>query len=194
MAEQIVLIKKMALSVLMLPVKSVIFVQRIRGQAMITDLVLGVTIFTVVLVVFYRAEVNVQQIDQRELADMILEAQVISDLLVTSGTPTDWTNNSVIEVGVSENHRINETKLSALNTFSYNKTRSLFHTKYDYYFYFETNAQVNWITPGIQEGIGKPGVITTTLLTDEKPKHIVRITRFVVYKGVPTRLVVVLWS
>lgn len=165
-----------------------------KCQAVVTDLILGIVIFVAVLIVFLNAEKNIQQVDERELDDLVLEASLIADSLLSEGQPRDWTNVTVTEIGIAENNRINETKLSRLQTIPYNQTRNLFRTKYDYYFYFEDKSGPHWILPGVREGIGKGGVNSTSLLAVEAPEKLVSVTRFVIYQGIVNRMIVDVWK
>jgi hypothetical protein len=160
----------------------------------VMDLAVGVAIFVTVLVIFYRAEINIQEVDARELSDITIEASLIADSLHSKGYPLAWTNETVMELGITENSRINETKLEYMKDMEYNTTRTLLRTKYDYYIYFEHDGVVDWIEPGVQEGIGKPTVTSTNILATENPEKLVSITRFVIYKNIPQRMMIFVWK
>ncbi|MBI4739560.1 hypothetical protein HY772_08550 [Candidatus Woesearchaeota archaeon] len=165
-----------------------------KGQIVVTDLILGSLVFVVAILAFYRAEVNLQEVASRELADVQLEAGIVADALYSRGYPPAWTNATVTDMGITENSRVNVTKLAQLRAMQYNQTRNIFRTKYDYYFYYEQNDGPTWIDAGVQEGIGKPGVNSTNILTVENPEQLARIIRFVIYNGAPHRMVVYVWK
>jgi hypothetical protein len=165
-----------------------------KAQMFVMDLAVGIAIFVTILVIFYRAEINIQEIDARELSDLTIEASLISDALHSKGYPEDWTNATVLEAGITEDSRIDESKLEMLKDMDYMRTRELLRTKYDYYFYFENDGASTWIEPGVQEGIGKPGVTSLSILAGENPKKLVRITRFVIYKSEPHRMIIYVWK
>ncbi len=163
-----------------------------KGQIWYLDIMFALSIFTVALVFFFKADINFLDKAVDTLEDMDLEAGLLSDSLMSPGYPAGWDTGNVIEIGLTKKNRINETKLDYLGMIEYNLTKTKFRTKYDYYIVFEDIGGIEWIN-STNEGIGKPGINSTNLL-DSDPDHLIKIVRFVIFKSDAKRMVVYLWQ
>jgi len=153
-----------------------------RGQAWSLDLLMGVFLFTVALSVFYFSALNSSN-NLNEAIDLLsYDGRSISKNILSEGSPNDWNSSSVVQIGILDDGKINETKLEAfydLANTDYARTKSLFNTKYDYYFFLDTNITFNSITI---DGIGKPG-ITRDNVAQADIKNLIRVDRISVYEN-----------
>jgi hypothetical protein len=147
--------------------------------------------FFVSLFVFYQYYSNTTSIDIGDVQNVRIEAQAISNFLMSEGHPENWNSTNVQRIGiVDQNFRLNESKLNELALLEYSTTRGILDTKYDYYFYFlEKNGEIANIT-----AYGKPGINSTNLEEIEDPKKVVSLSRFVFYNRKIIRMVLNVWD
>jgi len=155
-----------------------------KAQVFSLDLIIGVIIFGSAILIYYKSATNLSDQDEALLDDLLIDAKSISGSLMSQGYPYNWSKDDVIRIGISDNNRINETKLEQFSKIPYKDSRKLFGTAYDYYVYFKDRN--NDIVPFNEtlEGIGKPV---------ENPKKLVKVTRLVVKKSAIAKMVIYLW-
>lgn len=161
-----------------------------RGQAWIIDLFAGILIFLIGFVLLLKSTVNVDETHEETVKNLKLEGNLISDMLLSSGSPTDWNASDVIQIGLADSGRINTTKLGNYSLLDYNTTKTMFRTQFEYVFFFENASQT--ISVNGQEHFGydlDPELITATL----EPTHMHRIVRLTVVNSEIVRMVVYLW-
>jgi len=156
-----------------------------KGQAWGLDLTIAVIIFTVGLVFFYVYTLN-QPGEAKETIDALFyEGGIIASSILSEGHPADWTPSNVVTIGILTDNKIDNTKLGGfytLNAINYEKTKNLFNTRYDYYFFLEENMTT--IAPNVK-GIGKK---------PSNAKNLVKITRFTVYRDKPITAYLYVWD
>jgi len=126
-----------------------------RAQIWFTDFVIGTMIFVFMLTAFLLY--SDRFINQTEPADVIsAAAQGISASLLQQGTPSDWNQESVESIGITNgNHVINRTKLLMFSSLSYNTSKRIFGISSEYFLYFENENGTAFNVEGIC-GIGNP--------------------------------------
>jgi len=156
-------------------------------------MIIAVLIFSAAILIYYKTTTNLSDQDEELLDDLLIDAKSISNSLMSQGCPYNWIEDNVVRIGITNDNRINETKLEQFSRIPYNDSRKLFGTAYDYYVYFRDRN--NDIIPFNEtlEGIGKPGVDSTNIQTVEKPKKLVKVTRFVIKKSDIVKMVIYLW-
>ena len=164
----------------------------IKGQIWYMDVMFALVIFSTALILFFKADINFLDSQEDILDDMDREARLLSDSIISSGYPQGWEESNVIEIGLIDDYRINETKLEYLGRIGYNETKSMLRTKYEYYLVFEDNDGIDWINSS-HEGFGMPGINSTNIV-DGNPDHLLKIIRFVIFRSEPRRMVVYLWQ
>lgn len=87
----------------------------------------------------------------------------MSTSLTLPGYPIDWANDTVIRIGVTDNQKLNLSKLKLFKKLNYTSTKNLFATYYDYFVYFVNDKNEVLNIDGIC-GVGYP-LITTTYNT-----------------------------
>ena len=150
-----------------------------KAQAWGTDLVIAFTIFSFSIIFFYFYSFNYSSETEDILELLTYEGNFIADSLLSPGYPNPWDESNVLEIGITTNGKINQTKLNTFYEFTqndYEKTKRVFGTKYDYYFLMEDPIN------STLEGIGKPGINSTNL----EALNLMKITRFTIYQNKPT--------
>ena len=161
----------------------------VKGQAWGMDLMIATMIFSLALVSFYLYSFNVGDFEN-DLESLSFDGRIITNTLLSSGSPEDWTEFNVVELGILTDDEINETKLWRFYNFSrdnYTQTKSVFNTVNDYYFFFESNMTFGTVEV---EGIGKPGIDKDNISSN----NLVKIERIVVYKNKPIGAKLYVWN
>jgi hypothetical protein len=161
-----------------------------RGQTWMADLFFGLLVFFGVLLIFFKSEVNFSDADEQAFDDLVFESKLVSDSLLSEGYPQSWTPSYVNEIGITDDYRINETRLDFLLSMNYSQTKSRLRTKYDYYVFFQGVDGVIRVNSTL-EGIGKSGVNSTAI---GSPHSLVKVNRFVIFRSQPAKMVVYLWE
>ncbi len=160
-----------------------------RSQAWGIDLTTGIIIFFPAILIFFIYSVNNAGEAKESLEGLSYEGDILLSNILSEGYPLDWNETSAVKIGILDSNKINDTKLERFYNFAnnyYAKTKSVFSTRYDYYFYF-SNMTVNSSSIG---GIGKPG----TNLSNINATNILKITRFSIYKNKPTTIYLYIWE
>lgn len=167
---------------------------RIKKRAQIWgfDILTGLVLFLVGIIVFFLYSLNQPSEAQENFEFLFYDGKIIADNLMSSGHPFDWNSTNVITLGISDENKINETKLERLYEIIYTEnnytlTKSLFNTQYDYYFFLDQNMTINSLEV---EGIGKPGANRNNI----DARNLIKITRFTIYKNKTTPLYIYIWE
>ena len=160
------------------------FVSCKRSQAWGIDLSIASIIFIAGIVMFYLYTIN-QQGDEGNAASMFYQGGVLADSILSTGYPVDWDLSNVEKIGILTDNKINETKLENFYNLSksdYLGTRSLFKTRYHYWFFLSENMTID---SSEVEGIG---------LKPSSEMNLVRITRFTIYQNKHLTAYVYIWQ
>lgn len=150
-----------------------------KAQAWGTDLAIAFIIFSFAIIFFYFYSFNYSNETEDILELLTYEGNFIADSLLSPGYPNPWQESNVIEIGITTDGKIDQTKLNTFYEFTqndYERTKRIFGTKYDYYFFMEDPIN------STLEGIGKPGINSTNIAA----QNLMKITRFTIYKNKPT--------
>jgi hypothetical protein len=150
-----------------------------RAQAWGTDLVIAVSIFSLALTAVYFYSINDSRSPEEKFESLFYDGGKISDSLLSEGYPDNWNSGSVSQIGLLSDGKIDPDKLEEfylLANSEYSRTKSLFNTRYDYYFFMEEPMIIDGVSV---EGIGKPGF--NRYSTDSQ--NLIKITRVVVYNN-----------
>lgn len=143
---------------------------------------IGVFLFTIALTVFYFSALNSSSNSNEALETLSYEGRTISESILSGGVPEDWSSSRVTQIGILSDGKINDTKLENfydLASSDYSRTKVLFNTRYDYYFFLGTNMTFNTT---IVDGIGKPG-INRYNIDSAGVKNLIKVERVSVYKN-----------
>lgn len=156
-----------------------------RAQIWSIDLVIAVMIFTIGIVFFFVYALNYGQDAQSELEGLQYDAVHLAETLKTTGYPINWSANDVIIPGIIDNGQVNESKLAelaALTDANYDRTRTLFATRYHWY--------LNFSQPMIIQNITR----STIGQTSTNPANVFRVQRITVYRNKPVVMNIYLWE
>lgn len=88
-----------------------------KGQIFSTDFMIASVVFILtVSILFVYWTYTTNRIDETNLInDMIEKAYLISEIWFREGIPEYWDASNVIDIGLSNDHRFNRTKMNGLN-------------------------------------------------------------------------------
>ncbi len=163
-----------------------------RAQIWGIDLMSGMVLFIVGIVILFVYSLNQSNEVQDNFELLFYEGKIIADNFLSSGYPSDWNSTNVITIGISDNSKLNETKLENLYEMiyinnNYSTTKNSLNTQYDYYFFLNQNMTINSTEI---EGIGKPGITKDNI----NVKNLIKITRFTIYQNKTTPFYIYIWK
>ena len=132
--------------------KRLCFARSRSSQAWYMDFTVALLLFALTLVVYFSYANNFQKEEKGGLNDLIKNAEAISSSLALGGYPNNWSNATVVMIGIADEHRLNETKMKRFSELRYNDTRKKFATSYDY-FAFAEGSNKSLIKFGIECGV-----------------------------------------
>lgn len=153
-----------------------------KAQVWYMDMVLGLTIFTLISILAFKYISERQSLEDTNNAPA--EAQRISEFLMSEGIPQNWTAEDVRAIGIiSSGNEINLTKLGYLANLTasdYYNVKSVFGIKSDFIIYFE-NLDGALINVTGQPYIGMEN-FTDEIVELSDAGHVSVITRYIVYR------------
>ena len=119
---------------------------RSKGQVFSMDFMIACTVFVLaVSILFVYWTYTSNKIDEtNRINDMIEKAYLISEIWFREGIPKHWNASSVVDLGLSDEHRFNRTKMDSLNDLGYENVSKLIGIEvYDYNFtVYDTNKNM----------------------------------------------------
>lgn len=161
-----------------------------QAQAWGMDLMIATAIFTLAITSFYLYSYNGTSGNEDLLEDLSFNGRIITNILLSDGSPEDWDEFNVVELGILTEGKINDSKLEKFYDFSknnYTLTKNIFNTNYDYYFFLDQNMSINSLTV---DGIGKPGFDRHNI----SATNLIKIERIVVYNNKPVGAKLYIWN
>lgn len=162
--------------------------RRKKAQGWGFDLIIAGTIFLIGIITFYLYSLNYPKEGQETLDVLFYEGNFIADSLLSNGFPDSWNSTNVIKIGLTNNNKINQTKLENfynLSTEDYQKTKAVFNTRYNYF--FNLSEQITLPNIGNINGIGLS-------FQGQNPKNLIKITRISIYQNKSVTLNVYIWE
>lgn len=134
--------------------------KRKKGQIWFTDFVIATLIFSLALISYYTYTTNISKQDSSVMNQLFTDVKTISTSLTTEGFPSNWNANTVTRIGFTDNsNRIDNTKFDEFNKISYNKSKKLLGTIYDYFLFFvNESGDVQNIEGYCGTGIGEVNI------------------------------------
>jgi len=151
---------------------------------------IAVSIFSIGILVFLVYSLNYGGEAKEIFEKLDNDAKFILGNILSEGYPPNW-DEDVVKIGVLSNDRIDEDKLKKflnLSTNDYQKTKTLFNTKYDYYFFMDKKIVVDSVEV---DGIGKPG---STRDNVGENLNLIKITRFSIYQNEAITVYLYAWE
>ena len=140
--------------------ESLRFARSRSSQAWYMDFAIALLLFAITLTVYFSYANNLQREEKGDLNDLVKNAEAISSSLALGGYPNNWSNTTVVMIGIADEQRLNETKMKRFSELRYNDTRKKFATSYDY-FMFAEGSNRSLIKFGIECGVGNSIVNTS---------------------------------
>ncbi len=160
-----------------------------KAQVWSLDIIIAMIVFVAALILFYQQSINLldERVQQRE--DILLDAQIISSYLVSSGYPQNWTVSNVTIIGLTDGKmRLQESKVlqfQSLITTNYSVSKKLLSTNHHYLITFEDKNNNSVSVSGITQ-LGNN-------YTAAKPQQLIKVVRFVNYNSSIIRMGVTVW-
>jgi hypothetical protein len=152
---------------------------RRRAQVWYIDFMVGLLILITSLFIYYQYQGNLLDQSDVEWQEMIIDSKAITSSLISAGYPTNWTNETVEVIGLTDgDYRLNTTKVMLFRNISYKRARELLKTRFNFYFFVQDENGTKFYDAGLNE-------------TD--PSFLVQTTRFVIYNSSLHRMVLHLW-
>ena len=158
------------------------------------DMIIALVIFLFGIITFYLYTINFSNEAGENLDLLFYDGNVIANVLLSEGTPAGWNENNVTSFGLTDQNKINETKLQRFYNIvnsDYNESKKLMNTKFDFYVYFAGQMNING---SMIDGIGKKNVNRTNIIGLENPQNLVKIERFTIYSNKPVQLNIYVWN
>ena len=112
-----------------------------KGQVWTLDFIMSLIVFVgLIILAINLLEFENPRTQNKEYQERQMEADYISNMLLTTGIPVDWNETNVLVPGITENQRINLTKLDMFDELDYQKKKSLLQVKGDFLFFFENSS------------------------------------------------------
>jgi len=154
----------------------------LKSQLWYFDFILGLTIFTLILLVSYRYIGNSYVISGKDVNSVMSESNKLSETLMTSGLPTNWTQDNVVSIGIVTDNVLNITKLDQFKNMTnsdYTNVKNMFGLRSEFIVFFH-DKDGNLLNVTDQEYIGSG--YTLEDVEDFFKEEMVYVTRYTTYK------------
>jgi len=146
------------------------------------DFIIALTLFLLIVFLSFKYMMQDYAFSARNKNEVLLEADRISNSLITEGMPVNWTEEKVYRLGLTTNGAINQSKVEMFRNLTfddYANVKTLLNVKSDFLIYFE-NKNGNMINFTEEGYIGKSGhnTISAELISEE----VVKLSRFITYR------------
>ena len=96
-----------------------------KAQIWSIDVIIGIIIFVSAVLLFFHFSIRSVEKQSNNIENIMLDAKVTSNQLVSIGYPSNWTKDNVIIIGLTDGkYNLSENKISEFKTFSSTKNYS----------------------------------------------------------------------
>ena len=162
-----------------------------KGQVWITDFMVGLALFMMILFVVLRIFLSM---DLPKQSETYIDAVHVSSGLLTQGYPKNWTNDTVIIPGIAKDNMINYTQLEEYATIPYGRTIVLYQLSSDYIFFFSNSTNVINTTRCTYGYDITTDAECNPLLTSISYSDLSKIDRIVVLNDTLVRMTIYAWK
>ena len=90
------------------------------------DFVIGMIVFSLVLITYYTYTTNISKEDSSVMANLVSDSKTLSSILLNEGFPSTWTSETVTRMGLTDNNQIIDANLLIESSkIDYDKTKKL---------------------------------------------------------------------
>jgi len=149
----------------------------VKAQVFSFDFLIASSIFLLAIGVIYIYWIysNIQIEETKRINDIIDKTYFASQVWFREGTPPGWNSTNIIDLGLENNHRFNQTKMDIMKTsLGYEKTKNLVGLggyQYNFTVYDTTNAVFSFgqnpSNPKNLVKVKRIGVLNGSLVTVE---------------------------
>jgi len=160
----------------------------VKAQALSFDFIIAASIFLLVvgIIYIYWIYTNTQIEETKNINDMIDKTYSASYIWFREGYPSFWNSTDVIDLGMENDHRFNQTKMNFLNksidptNIGYNKTKTFISLGgYDYFFRIYNSTDDTLFNFGLYHS---------------NPRNVVKVERIGILNGSIVTLEVLVWQ
>ena len=155
-----------------------------KGQILSFDFLIACSVFILAISILYVFWIHeAQKINEIEMMnDMINKAHLVSQIWFREGTPEYWNASNVVDLGLENDHRFNQTKMDLMNTsIGYEKTKKLLGIE-DYDIFFRVYNTTN------------NTLFTFGLYPDKEAENVVKTKRIGIFNSNIVMVEVILWK
>jgi len=134
------------------------------------------------LVAFYMLVLSADLGGEDQFRELNVNTEIVSNALVSSGSPVNWNENNVVVLGVTDGkRRIVLSKVQEISGMDYQATRQVLGVNKDYRIVFE------------DKNGGAVGLSDLGLAYSPNEENIITVTRLLFYEEEVIRMVVTVW-
>lgn len=154
-----------------------------NSQIWYIDFVLALTLFIITLLISLRYITNNYMISVKDTSPLLVEADKVSQSLLTAGIPDNWTAEYVTSIGIAPENILNLSKAEAFYNLSindYEHTKFLLGIKSDFMVYFvDKNETIINLT---NSSFITKANYSIQNITGLDPGELVTLNRYIVYR------------
>ena len=163
-----------------------------KAQVWSIDFVVGLSLFSLLIVVTTYFLINSNQDNSFEI--MHREASYLSNTIISSGTPDEWNETTVIVPGILSDGRLDFEKLAFLNSLSYETLKSLYSVRADFAFFFRNKTDYFEVGDQCSYGYNLPSIDCIPDLSALNYDDLVVINRFIPINNSIKNVVLYVWT
>jgi len=98
-----------------------------KAQIISSDFIVALSVFLIIIAIIYSLWITKSYSieEERRIASLGDSAILASNILMREGNPKYWNQTNVIDLGLQNNNRLNQTKIEMLNDIGYKKVKSM---------------------------------------------------------------------
>jgi hypothetical protein len=160
-----------------------------KGQVFTLDFLFAILIATVAVILSLKLVFNSTADEDFQLLQ--IEARAISNEFLSTGSPSNWTVDTVIIPGILTEGQLDKNKLDELNNYGYANATNALNTRYNFFFYFEDKDGIMNIS---NCGFGADIVPRNCALPQIDANDIAKLNRIVVNNNSAIKMVMLIWQ
>ena len=111
-----------------------------KSQTWVTEFLLSFLIFSSAILLSVKLMTNAYTSDNFDV--LLKESEYTSNALLSAGYPYNWTNSTIIRLGLVTSNTIDSQKLASLYNMDYQTSKKYLNANYDYFFFLTYNNTI----------------------------------------------------